>query len=209
MIDLVEALSGKWDDGTRPADLYSGHVALDPVYYAPFIVAGLSCEDRRVQNGCAELASLLAEEHPELLLEHLSLFESNLSNPAKAIRWEAVCTLGHLSSAATPSAQDGWVTAIIPFLRDKSIVLQGHALRSLARIGAAHGEYAPRVFDAITGAADAFPRNRLGFVAEAIEILADAPEVRESARAFLEPLTTSSVSVVARKAKRALKSLSR
>ena len=209
MIDLAQALAGKWEDGTRPADIFREHVAPDPAPYVAAIIDGLVSGNRRVQNGCAELASLLAEKHPELLLGHVDLFEQNLASPEKVIRWEAVCATGYLASKVPESRAASWVPTLIPYLRADSIVLQGHTLRALARIGATCASESKAVFDALDGATDAFPGNRLGFVAEAMAILGQSVGVRQDVRRFLERLTGSGIRIVARKATKALRQLPR
>ena len=56
---LHQTLAGKWEDGTRPKDLYAEHVSKRPKTYLKQLLAGLSAGERRVENGCAELCSLL------------------------------------------------------------------------------------------------------------------------------------------------------
>jgi hypothetical protein len=58
--DILAVLADKWEDGTRPADLYAGQIAARPRDYLDAILAGLASKNKRVQGGCAELASLLS-----------------------------------------------------------------------------------------------------------------------------------------------------
>ena len=95
-IDLHEILLGKWEDGTRPKDLYANHISKEPSKYLDSIIKGLTSDQKRIQSGCAELASLLSEEKPELLYPHIEMFVSNLDAKEPVLRWEAVCTIGNL-----------------------------------------------------------------------------------------------------------------
>ena len=70
-VDILGILSGKWEDGTRPKDIYKLYVSKEPADYVMAIVEGLSSAERRVQNGSAEVASYLSETNPEMLYPHL------------------------------------------------------------------------------------------------------------------------------------------
>jgi hypothetical protein len=41
LIDILTTLAGKWDDGTRPKDIYAAPVATDPLVYLPRIIDAL------------------------------------------------------------------------------------------------------------------------------------------------------------------------
>jgi hypothetical protein len=206
-VDIHKLLDGKWEDGTRPKDLYSEHVGKQPSAYIDAIISGLRSGNRRIENGCAELASLLSEEHPKLLYPHVQLFIANLKSREKVVRWEAVCTLGNLASIDAAMAIVPHIGTMTAFLRDKSIVLQGHAVRALAKIATAVPKEAKRVSDALIAAKDSFPGNRIGFVIEAMESFAGLSELAGRLSNFVAPYAESDINVVARKAKKVLKAL--
>lgn len=206
-VDLQSALSGKWETGTRPKDLFAQHVAVEPEAHVEPLLAGLACDDRKVSNGCSELVSLLSEVRPELFVEHVDLFVDGLGSKHKVIRWEAVCTLGNLAPVLSEARAAAIVPAITGFLRADSIVLQGHAVRALAKIGLAHPAVAGGIFDALTGAVDAFGGNKVGFVIEALGDLAAVDGLAGPVRAFVAPYAEHEVAVVVRKAKKVLRKL--
>jgi hypothetical protein len=208
-VDIHACLAGKWDDGTRPKDLFARHIRERPEKHVAAIIAGLSSGSRRVENGCAELASLLSEERPELLYPYVDLFVGNLGSKEKVLRWEAVCTLGNLARVDDDGRVPPQIPTMAGFLRDKSIVLQGHAVRALAKIAAAHHQNAGRIFEALVGAADAFPRNKVGFVIEAMEPFVALGGFEDRVCRFVEPFAESEVKVVARKAGKVLRSLAK
>jgi hypothetical protein len=105
--DLLRLLEGKWEAGTRPADLYARYVAKRPASYVEMILAGLASKHKRVQGGCAELASRLSADHPTVLYPHLELFLRSLEAKAPILRWEAACTLGNLAAVD----DDGRITS--------------------------------------------------------------------------------------------------
>jgi len=209
-LDLVTILDGKWEDGSRPKDLYAQHIRAAPAVHVGAIIDGLHSTARKVQSGCAELASLLAEEFPETVYPHIDEFVANLDANEKVLRWEAVCTLGCLAGVDATQRRKR-VPAQIPVigahLQDESIVLQGHAVRALARIAVAYHKEAPAIVELLVAAADRFPGNRVGFLVEAAEQLAGIESVAARLRRFVEPYESSDVAVVARKARRALKKL--
>ncbi len=206
---IHKLLEGKWQDGTRPKDLFLERVSVEPKRYVGVVVDGLASKHRRVQNGCAELASLLSEQHPMLLLEHLPLFVASLSAKAPILRWEAACVLGNLAAVD----EGGVVVAQLPKLADnldhKSIVLQGHCVRALVKIARANPEHAGRILGQLLRASDHFPANRIGHLVDAMEGFVDFPKLRKKVRAFVTPHADSEINSVARKAKRVLELLDR
>jgi hypothetical protein len=157
------------------------------------------------ENGCAEVASLLAESCPELLYPHLDFFAANLESKQKVVRWEAVCTLRHLAVVDGEGRVVPLVERMLPLLRDRSILLQGHTVRALARVAAAHPSEADHILDALIAARDAFPGNRIGFVVEAMAYLVGVDRVVNRVRRFVQPYQDSEIPVVARKATRVMK----
>ncbi|MBN2714464.1 MAG: hypothetical protein JXX14_01340 [Deltaproteobacteria bacterium] len=207
IIDLQVILAGKWDDGVRPKDLYANHIRNAPESNVAAIVKGLTSNDRKVQNGCAELASLLSEEHPQLLYPYVAMFIGNINAKEKILRWEAVCTLGHMASVDVKNAIVPYLPRIIVHMRDKSIVLAGHAVRALSRMALAYPEKSRDIFNAYLEAADAFPGNKIGFVIEAMEPLIGLNTLSSDIKSFVQPYKDSPVKVVAQKAARVLKKL--
>jgi hypothetical protein len=207
MKDILSILDGKWEDGTRPKDLYELYISKNPTEYLDTIVEGLNSSKRKVQSGCAELASLLSEDTPEILYAYLELFISNLDAKAPVLRWEAVCAIGNLAPVDKKKVIPSLVDKISLFLEDKSIVLQGHSVRALTKISKAFPETAPAVFERFIASVERFPGNRVGFIVEAMEAFADNPDLVHEARDFVESYTASDIKSVAKKAKKALRRL--
>lgn len=206
-LDLHTILAAKWEDGTRPKDLFDQHISGNPEEYVADIVDGLGAKQKKVQGGCAELASLVSEHHPEAMAGHLDLFVANLDAKAPILRWEAVCTLGNLASVDRDGKIPPVIGKVIDMLDQESIVLQGHAVRALTKIIAVYPDLAPQVLEALVGARDRFPGNRVGFLVEAMAAFADLDELASKARAFAEPFAKSEIKSVATKARKTLKKL--
>lgn len=207
-LSLQQALSGKWEDGTRPKDLFAKHVARDPSRFVDQIIDGLGSPVKRVQAGCAEIASLLSEVEPQYLAPHLELFQANLRAKEPILRWEAVCTIGNLSAIDDKGKTRRSVDALIAHLHDKSIVLQGHAARALSKLARAFPDLAPTIFEALISARDDFPGNRIGYVVEAMTSFASHAPLVPKIRAFVEPLAAGDNKSVASKARKVLKQIS-
>jgi len=205
-IDLPEALSGEWDESTRPKGLFERHVSRAPASYVEPIIRGLGSANRRVQNGCAELASLLSEAEPRLLYPHVESFLANLDAREKVVRWEAVCTLGNLAAVDERGVVAGATRRIAAFLDEESIVLQGHAVRALTKIARAFPGSAADVLQRLVRAAPKFPGNRVGYLVEAMGAFG-GPALRGKAARFLAPHLESPISSVASKARRAMRQL--
>ncbi len=206
--DLLTALDGKWDSGNRPAELFARHVSKHPARYLDAILEGLEqTKKKKVQNGCAELASLVSQAAPELLRPHLSRFARQLRADEPVLRWEAACTLGNLATVDREGALGRLVPQLADALAHQSIVLQGHAARALAKIARAEPKQAPRIFEALSGSSHFFPGTRAGYLVEAMEAFQADEALRTRAIAFVEGFTSSGHPPVARKAKKALRQL--
>ncbi len=206
--DLQEVLNRKWEDGTRPKDLYARRVSKDPKAYATAIIEGLDAEAKRVQGGCAELASLLSEDRPELLYPHVDRFLANLSAKEPILRWEAACTVGNLASVDSRRRIPEHVGTLVALLEHESIVLQGHAAKALGKIGRAYPEKAREILDALFTRAKHFPGTRVGYLIEAAELLAGTEGLATRIRERVAPYARSELRPVAAKAKRVLKKIS-
>lgn len=198
---LLQTLAGPWGEGTRPKDLFAAAIRPNPAAYVEPILAGLASRDRRVQGGCAELASCVAAEFPGLLYPSAEVFLRALTARAPILRWEAACTLGHLAAVDAAGVTRAAVPALVAHLRDPSIVLQGHAARALARIGTAFPDLAPAVLDELISAEAHFPGTRVGYLVEAMAAFPG----QDAARAFATRHAASPLAPVATKARRVLR----
>lgn len=207
VIDLLTVLDGKWDGGNRPGELYAAHVAKAPKQFAAVIIEGLGSKKKRVQGGCAELASLLSADSPELLYPHVDLFAANLRAKEPILRWEAACTLGNLASVDGRKVLPKQVPTLADLLSHESIVLQGHAVKALAKIAQVYPAEAPRIFDALSGSTQYFPGSRVGYLVEAMGVFGAPSSLAKKARTFVSEYVESEHAPVARKAKKALKQL--
>lgn len=206
-VDILKLLDGKWEDGTRPKDLFAQHISKAPKEYVEVLLAGLHSDNRKVQNGCAELCALLSENHPALLYGHIAAFQKNLTTKEPIWRWEAACALGHLAAVDDNGSTRSSVPLLIGYLRDKSIVLQGHCVRALTRIVRKFPDLGPEVLDAFITNQSAFPGNRVGFVVEAMAVFLPNPALLPKVIAFVEPYTRSDIGSVATKARKVMKNV--
>ncbi|MFQ5831338.1 MAG: HEAT repeat domain-containing protein [Candidatus Thorarchaeota archaeon] len=205
-VDIHRALAGKWEDGTRPKDLYNMHISEKPTAYLDDIIKVLDSEERRVQSGCAELASLFSGDKPDLLYPHVEVLVANLEAQAPVLRWEAVCALGNLASVDKQNKTPALIGRIADFLSDKSIVLQGHSVRALAKIAGAFPETASEILEMLLSQTEYFPGNRIGFIVEAMEPFVGNPEFAPRVKKFVEPFLSSDVKSVVKKARKVMKS---
>jgi hypothetical protein len=205
--NILEILDGKWTDGTRPKDLYKLYISKNPIEYVETIIVGLHSEKRKVQSGCAELASLLSEDKPEILYPHIELFLSNLKVKMAVLRWEALCTLGNLASVDKNRLLPNYINQIVSFLDNKSIVLQGHAIQALSKIAKAFPDKASKILEELLNSKEYFPGNRIGFIIEAMEFFLPNEDLRLKIRVFVEPYAVSKIKVVEKKAKKILRKL--
>ena len=207
MIDIPAVLAGTWADGTRPKDLFSAHVAAQPDAYLPQIIDGLRTQKGRIQAGCAELASLLSEARPDLLLPYAALFAGNLQAKAPVLRWEAACVAGNLAALDAERRLVPHIPSIERHLTHTSIVLQLHSARALAKMARAYPDQAAGILSALIEAAPSFTGSRVGLLVAEMPVFAGFDELRPRARAFVEPYAASELNPVATKARRALRAL--
>ena len=206
-IDILEILDGKWEDGTRPKDLFSEHIAKAPAQYVDGLLAGLGSDNRKVQSGCSELCSLVSEAHPALFADHIELFQKNLSAKEPILRWEAACTLGNLAVVDEKELIPQNVDTLIGYLRDKSIVLQLHCVRALVKIAGRYPKLAPRIGKALLQSTEKFPGNRIGFIVEAMGAFTGIPELLPQIVALINEHAQSDIGSVKTKARKVQKNL--
>jgi hypothetical protein len=205
--DLHSVLNGKWEEGTRPKDLYALYVSKDAKAYVKTIVDGLDVKAKRIQGGCAELASLLSADRPELLYPYVDRFLSNLSAKEPILRWEAACTTGNLAAVDTRHVIPSRIDSLVALLMHESIVLQGHAARALAKIARAYPKKAPEILEALFANVRYFPGTRVGYIVEAAESFVGAGALRPRIKELVSPYAESQLRPVASKARKVLRKL--
>jgi hypothetical protein len=205
MTDIHETLAGKWGDGTRPRDLFRLHVMKNPKAHVATLVAGLRSGNRRIENGCAELCSLLSAERPDLLAPSFEIFRENLKSREAVLRWEAVCTIGNLAACDPKKRIPSLVSVLAQFLCDRSIVLQGHAVKALCKIVQAHPKEAPAIFEKLIASKSKFQGNRIGYLVDALEHFIGQPTLRRRLVDFVTPAAKSDIASVSKKAHRILR----
>jgi hypothetical protein len=168
---------------------------------------GLGSDERRVQNGCAELLSLLSADEPRLLRPHVGTFLEGLESGAEMVRWEAVCTLGNIAEGLDRKDASVATSRIQNFLSDPSVVLKGHSVQALSKIALHHPQRAQSIFGSILAVRDQFPGRRIGVVLECCTNFATSDSMRRRVRDFATEHRDSEHAVVARKARRALREL--
>lgn len=206
-MNIYETLRGKWEDGTRPKDIYSEYVSVEPEKYLDELLAGLDSTERRVQTGYAELVSLLSEDHPELLAPYIVKFIGNLDAKAPVLKWEAACTLGNLAGVDTEKKIPAILDVMYPFLEHKSIVLANHTVQALSKIAVHNPDRAEEILDKLIEKAPLFKKTTVGFIITALARYKDYEELLPKIKVFVEPYTESEMKVVAKKAKKTLKVL--
>ena len=200
--DIIQLLDGKWENGTRPKDLYELYISKEPAEYVKTIIDGLHSDKRRVQSGCAELASLLSADEPKVLYSYIDIFVGNLGAKAPVVRWEAICTLGNLAAIDQNGIIPSHIENIASHLGDRSVVLQIHSVRTLSKIAKAFPERAPEILDSLLDSKELFPENRIGFIIEAMEYFIEHKTLLPKIIKFVKPYTESNIKAVARKAKK-------
>jgi hypothetical protein len=204
MVDVIGMLSGKWEDGTRPRDLYERIISKSPGEYLPTLLEGIRSPERRVQSGCAELLTSLSEERPELVYPYVDIFVEGLEAPEPVVRWESVATLGNLAGVDSRGVVSRQVDRIAGNL-SSGAVLQGHSVRALSKIAMANPEMADSILNELLSAADLFPGKRMGLLIESMERFLAEPRHVRIVETLVRPHAQSEIGVVARKARRVLR----
>ncbi len=204
MKDIYNLLDGKWEDGTRPKDIYSNYISDNPSEYVEKIIKGLASEKKRIQSGCAELASLSSEKNPELFYNHISLFLNNLTAKEPMLRWEAVCVIGNLSCIDKDNKILAHLPTLYNLLSNKSIVLQGHTVLALSKYANAKPDQAQEILEKLTLSKDYFPNNRVGYLIDAMEYFINNNKLIDSIITFINSCADRNINSVTKKAKKIL-----
>lgn len=94
---------------------------------------------------------------------------------------------------------------MVPFLADKSIVLQGRTIKALSKIAKQDSDHVPFIFQSLIQSAGYLPGNRIGFLIEFMEYFKDDQNLNKPAQKFVQQCIDNELNVVARKAMKPLK----
>ena len=206
-MDLFDTLRGKWEDGTRPKDLYKQYVSVDPEKYLEQLMTGLDSKEKRIQGGSAQLLSLISEDRPELVAPYIDIFIGDLDAKAPVLRWEATCTLGNLAVVDEEKKIPVVLDRMYPHLEHKSIVLANHTVQALTKIGEHNPDKAEEILDKLIEKSPLFKKTTVGFIIEALARYKEYDELHPKIKAFVESYLESEMKVVAKKARKTLKIL--
>jgi hypothetical protein len=96
------------------------------------IAVGLKQQDAALLGDCAEVLTMVAEQHPDWVAPHAGIISTLLIHKNTRVRWEAMHALALITTLAT-----GTIMALVPLLvqlirQDKSVIVRDHAVDALA-----------------------------------------------------------------------------
>lgn len=118
------------------------------------IVHGLMQPDAALVGDCAEVLTMVAEQHPDWVAPHAGTLSTLLIHENKRVRWESMHAMALVTTLAT-----GTIMSLVPLLvqlvrQDQSIIVRDQAVDALANYAstgqqAAHCVY-PYLKEALT-----------------------------------------------------------
>lgn len=147
--------------------------------------------DHRLLADCAEVCTMVAEEHPEWVAPHAALLPPLLVHAKARVRWEALHALA-LAAALVPDV----IAPLLPCLheiirRDQSVITRDYAVLALGNYASTGGAAARAAYPILCEALTAFQGKQAGRALDAfVHVASAAPElgsqVREQAARFLD-----------------------
>lgn len=206
MSSVVDQLSSQVGDRTENANRQVASRCLADPSLLSGITHGLTHKNAALTGDCAEVLTLVAEQHPEWVAPHASTLSALLHHKTTRVRWEAMHTLA-LVTASAPAA----IAPLLPVLAtildtDASVIVRDYATDVLANyattgVSAAETAY-PLLQQALTvwnGKHAAHALNGL------IHVAALVPALHDDLRLIGEEYTNSGRAVVRKAATRLLR----
>jgi hypothetical protein len=201
---ILLQLSSQSGDRTEQSNLHVARRCMEDPGLLVQIEAGLGEKNAALVGDCAEVMTMVAQSHPELVAPYADSLAPLLWHTTTRVRWEAMHALA-LVASLTPAA----IHALLPRLEelihsDPSVIARDYAVEALGgyastgreaarqaypplqrALTAWNGKHAARALHGLAQVAanDAAPEGELEKIASAYEDHA-RPSVRKAARAL-------------------------
>jgi hypothetical protein len=142
-MSILSQLSSQTGDRTEASNRNVASLCLENPPLLDDIGAGLVQQDDALVGDCAEVLTMVAEQHPEWVVPHADALSSLLISHDTRVRWEATHAL-----ALVTTQRAELIGALVPLLvqlvrQDKSVIVRDHAVDTLANY-ASTGQQAAR-----------------------------------------------------------------
>jgi hypothetical protein len=209
MVDqsLLEFLKTKYDSDIYPK-LITEEILQNPSKVDD-IITGLISGNKKIRASCAEIASIVSEDHPGIMYPYVDIFIKNLNSNIPKLRIYAASTLGNLAEVDTNGKITKQIKVLAMYMTTDSRSLQNNSVRALGKIAHAHPKEAERIFNLFISHNKYFPNNKINILLDNMEYFSENAELREDARRFIEAYTYGRSKSVQRKAQNVLRRFSK
>lgn len=166
------------------------------------IAEGLHYQDAPLVGDCAEVMTLVAEEHPEWVVPYAESLKTLLNHKATRVRWEAMHALA-LTAASAPQV----ITELLPTLVEKiradtSVIVRDYATDAVAYYAATSKTAAEMAYPILYEALTLWEGKHAGHALKGLVNVAIAiPELRDELQEVANKFSIEKRAVVRKAAK--------
>ncbi len=126
------------------------------------IANGLESKDANLAGDCAEVMTMVAEQHPDLVIPYGGQLAGLLSHKKTRVRWEAMHALDHMAHLA-PELIESLLPRLEEIIRDdESVIVRDHAVDALSGYASTGPAAAARAYPLLKIALSAWDGKQAG-----------------------------------------------
>lgn len=210
-MSILNQLSSQVGDRTEYANRRVAALCLQDPNLIDAIAAGLEGSNAALMGDCAEVLTLVAEQHPEWAAPYAEALAARLSHKNTRVRWEAMHALA-LIAARTPEVIAPRLSTLGELIqRDASVIVRDYAVDAVGHYAAAGPQAAEAAYPWLVSALSAWNGKHAGHALTGlIHVARHLPDLHPKLAAIADDYARSERAVIRKAAKglqKALKSL--
>lgn len=201
-MSILESLSSAVGDKTEEANRRVAAACVEEPDLLGSIAQGMSQGKGKVVADCAEVLTMVAQSHPELVVPYVELFPPLFQHKTTKVRWEAMHAFSLLAERVPEQ-----VEPLLPQLReiimtDKSTIVRDYAIEALGYYAKSGEEASQLAYSVLLDALPAWEGKHRGRVLNSLASVAEqAPSLRDELAGLAERYLQDDRPVVKKAAK--------
>lgn len=155
-MSILAELSSSIGERTEDANRAAAEKVRNNLQLLDDIAQGLTSSDANLVGDCAEVITLIAEDHPGAVVPYLSYIPDLLKSKKTRVRWEAMHTVLFVARQV-PAQIEAWLPLLTDAIdKDTSVIVRDYAVRAIGEYAATGKEAAHKAFPHLLKAVSAW-----------------------------------------------------
>ncbi|MBN2486179.1 MAG: hypothetical protein JXB34_09415 [Bacteroidales bacterium] len=205
-MELLKLLSSKQGDTTEKSNRIVAELCIKNPKLIAEISSGFINEDKKLQSDSIEVFTMIAEEHPDLIVPYADKILPLLANKQTKTRWEAVHTLSYIADKVPEII--GSVLPELQYLveKDNSTIVRDYTLDTIANYAKINKESAIKAFAILKSALALWEEKHAKQVFKGFNHIIDInPSYKAEIGKMAQPYLGAKKNIVAKEAARIIK----